>query len=207
MAAGFGAAVLVIGTVSTAPLAAQVQITPYFTGYYPVGKLAEATLQGVPFEAIQNQGLGFGANLGFMFTDVLGVELGGAYVFSGAFIRSCDASIAPFCLTTSPAQLKGSIMIGQLDLKFRPRGTNFFFVLGPGFALRAGDAWSHLASSDKFSFGGMVGLGVIARVAPRFALEIRAEAYGYSFNPDPTSFSSKFRPDVLLKVGVPIPSR
>jgi hypothetical protein len=115
--------------------------------------------------------------------------------------------------------LKGSVILGQLSLKFRPRGTNFFVVLGPALAYRSGKAWGTdwfaLSGSEKMGFGGMVGLGVIARVAPKLAVDVRVEAYGYSFDVDGaegipslgTNFSSKFRPDVVLKVGIPFPAR
>jgi hypothetical protein len=210
MAVGCGAALVVIGAMGVGPLSAQVSFTPFFASYYPVGKLGETTVSGVPIEAVQNQGLGFGANIGYMFSDVLGVELGGLYVFSGAYVRSCDASIAPFCLTTTPDSLKGSIIFGQLALRFRPRNSNFFVLIGPAVVNRGGDAWSGYTGSEKMAFGGVLGLGVIARVAPKFALEIEVEAYGYSFDPDgssSTTLEAKFRPDVVLKVGVPIPSR
>jgi hypothetical protein len=82
-------------------------------------------------------------------------------------------------------------------------------LLGPGLVYRGGDAWTGYTSSEKMSFGGVLGLGVIARVAPKFALEIQAEAHGYAFDADGsgTSFTNKFRPDILLKVGIPFPSR
>jgi hypothetical protein len=206
LSAGLGAVLLVIGVMSAAPLSAQVQVTPYFAGYYPVGNLGTSG----QIEAVQSQGMGGGASFGFMFSDRLGVQLAGTFLASDAFVRACNFDPTNFpnlCLTSE--NLKGWIMMGDLVLKFRPRNSNFFVLLGPGLVYRGGDAWTGYTSSEKMSFGGVLGLGVIARVAPKFALEIQAEAHGYAFDADGsgTSFTNKFRPDILLKVGIPFPSR
>jgi hypothetical protein len=206
LSAGLGALLLVIGAMGAAPLSAQVQVTPFFAAYYPVGNLGTAG----QIEAVQNNGMGGGASLGFMFSDRLGVQLAGTFVASDAFVRACNFDPTNFpglCLTSE--NLKGWIMMGDLVLKFRPRNSNFFLLLGPGIVYRGGTAWDGYTTSEKMSFGGVVGLGVIARVAPKFALEIQVEAHGYSFDPDgsSTDFSAKFRPDIVLKVGIPFPSR
>jgi hypothetical protein len=208
IASGFGVALVVMA--SAGPLSAQFQVTPYFAGYYPVGNLGTAG----QIEAVQDQGMGGGLSLGYMFSDRLGVQLAGTFLVSDAFVRACNFDPTNFpnlCLTSE--NLNGWIMLGDLVLKFRPANSNFFLLLGPGMVYRGGDAWTGYSGSEKMSFGGVIGLGVIARVAPKFALEIQAEAHGYSFDPDGsdssggTSFSAKFRPDLVLKVGIPFPSR
>jgi hypothetical protein len=206
MAAGIGAALAVIGAMSAGPVAAQVQVTPYFAGYYPVGNLGTSG----QIEAVQNQGMGGGLSFGYMFSDRMGVQLAGTFLASDAFIRACNFDPTNFpglCLTSE--NLKGWILMTDLVLKFRPRNSNFFLLLGPGIVYRGGDAWTGYSGSEKMSFGGVLGLGVIARVAPKFALEIQAEAHGYAFDPDASNpdFDNKFRPDIVLKVGIPFPSR
>jgi hypothetical protein len=207
LSAGFAATVLLLGAATASPLSAQIQVAPFFAGYYPVGNLGTSG----QIEAIQNQGLGGGLGLGYMFSDQMGVQLVGTYLFSDAFVRACNFDPTNFpglCLTSE--NLKGWIMMGDVVLKFRPPRSNFFLLVGPSLVYRGGDAWQGYTSSEKTSFGGVVGLGVIARVAPKFALEIEADVHGYSFDPDgstSTVFGKKFRPDLVVKVGVPIPAR
>ena len=212
ISAGVGATLLLLGVAAAAPVSAQVQVAPFFAGYYPVGNLGSTVIGGLPVEGVQNQGLGGGLSLGYMFSDQMGVQLAGTFLVSDAFIRTCglgqlDPAFAGTCLQTE--NLNGWIMMGDLVLKFRPPRSNFFLLVGPSLVYRGGDAWQGYTSSEKTSFGGVVGLGVIARVAPKFALEIQADIHGYAFDPDgsSTDFGKKFRPDLVVKVGVPIPAR
>ncbi len=183
----------------------QAQFIPFVAAYYSarqLGDVANPSLQGV--QALQNNAIAFGGGLSVMFSDVAGVEASVAYALSDARIQACTP--ADVC---AYADLNGTLILGSVAAKLRPRRSNFFAALGLGVTTRGGDIWQDLQGSEKLSLGGMLGIGVLSQVAPKFGLDVRVEAYVYSFDPDGsfTDFDSALATDFLIKIGIPIPSR
>lgn len=109
---------------------------------------------------------------------------------------------------------KSNVMIGSLRAVIKPRRSNLSIILGAIVVNHGGDFWDDDALDGKFtSFGGVVGLGLRANVTPRFALNIRAEANLYSFDPDKDDDASlgfypgKFQQDMVFSIGIPLGGR
>ncbi len=109
---------------------------------------------------------------------------------------------------------KSNVMVGSLRAVIKPRRSNLSVILGAIVVNHGGDFWDDDALDGKLtSFGGVVGLGVRANVTPRFALNIRAEANLYSFDPDKEDdtelgfYPGKFQQDLVFSIGIPLGGR
>lgn len=109
---------------------------------------------------------------------------------------------------------KSNVMIGSVRAVIKPRRSNLSLILGAIVVNHNGDFWDADGIDGKLtSFGGVVGLGVRANVTPRFALNIRAEANLYSFDPDKGDdteagfFPGKFQQDLVFSIGIPLGGR
>ena len=189
--------------VATPAVAQKVQFAPFVAAYYSLrelGDLVDPSLQGG--RALQNNATALGASVSFQLTDQLGVELASAYTFSDARVEACDAQ--GFC---TYADLDGMMILSSVAARLQPRRSNFIGTAGLAVISRGGEVWE--GTEGKTSFGGTVGAGVRAQVAPKFSLDFRASVYVYSFDPDgsDTSWEPALATDFLIRVGVPFPSR
>jgi hypothetical protein len=73
-----------------------------------------------------------------------------------------------------------------------------------------GDAWDFDSNTQLTNIGGVVGFGIRAAITPKLALNIGAEAFIYSFDPDESDdtangfFEQKMQSDLVISIGVPI---
>lgn len=190
-----------------APAAAQVHFTPFAGAYYSastLGSLQNPQLAGGEF--VQASGVLVGANLDLPVGTRFGIELAGSFALSNP----------RFQFPISAGGITGKVFvdqtgwIGHASLAGRIDATqtgNFFLFAGPGVSIRGGDAWDGLEGSDLLAIGGVAGLGVLARVAPGFTLDIRVETFVYSFDPDAagSDFDSAVNADIMVKLGLRLP--
>lgn len=190
-----------------APAAAQVHFTPFAGAYYSastLGSLQNPQLAGAEF--VQASGVLVGANLDLPVGSKFGIELAGSFALSDP--RFQITTVQSGIEVTSFADLPGWIAHASLAARLDATQTgNFFLFAGPGMSYRGGDAWEGGESSDLIAFGGVAGLGVLARVAPGFTLDVRVEAFVHSFDPDgsSTNFDSALNTDILVKLGLRLP--
>ncbi len=197
-----------------APAAAQVHFTPFAGAYYSassLGDLQDPSLAGA--EVIQTSGVVVGGMIDLPLSPSFGIEFGGSIGISDARFQITQTLSG----TQVTAFIDQSGWIAHTSITGRINATqtgNFFLFAGPGLSLRGGDAWTEdnaisqgLGSSDRIAFGGVVGLGVLARVAPGFTLDVRVETFVYTFDPDgdDPEFDSSANADILVKVGLRLP--
>ncbi len=200
---------IVMVAAATQSLAAQrrVQVTPFVAAYYSARELGkyvapDTSGTGVKGQVLQTSSPAIGVSVGMMLSDVLGMEVSGAYAFSNARVQACDPS--KFCLYQDQG---GTLMVTSLAGRYRPRRSNFEGLAGLSMVIRGGDIWS--GRSSNTSLGGMLGAGVVAQVTPKLALNVRGELHAYSFDPDESGsdWNSAMAMDFVFRVGVPLGGR
>lgn len=206
-------AVLLGSTVATPRAAgaqAKLEVTPFLGSFYALAKMCtdcNANNDGTNFEGRQLNAAAFGGRLSYWVSRTIGIEAAFGYSPS----RPEEREDSPSGFSTA-ASAKGSIMLANGRLLFRPARTNLHFILGGGIVTRGGDLWKLLKDNQGTkltSVGAVLGLGVRASVTPKFALNISAEGNFYSFDPtfgvgaDPSN-GTKLQADLLVSVGVPI---
>jgi hypothetical protein len=181
---------------------AQFQAIPFVAGYYNLAGLGSSS--DPDFQAEQDNSVALGLTLSVMFSDIFGAELSGAWSPSNPRLQLCD----PGTGVCAFAPFNGSLILADLVAKYSPRRSNVFGIAGLGLVKRGGEAWE--GTDGLTSFAGILGIGVVAQVAPKFALDVRAESFFYTFDPDGSDtdvFDSALAVDILVKIGVPIPTR
>jgi hypothetical protein len=203
------AALTILGLVAaagmTAPAHAQyvAELTPFFTSYYPLTKI-DFEGSTSDFYAKQKIAPGVGARLTFWFSNTVGFEAAGSYVFSSpAVFLPTDAGPATL-------DLAGTLITGTGRLVFRPSRTNLYLVAGGGIVSRGGDAWES-DESETLDFAGVLGIGARANVTPKFAINVLVEGTFYSLDPDGSPedpsfdfFTSSLQSDITVSIGIPI---
>ena len=183
---------------------AQITLTPYAGSFYGFGKLVNI-LNGT-LTAEQTNTAVFGARLSFPIGAVFSVEGAAAYANSDVLLRIPDDCVSnstggTFDCSTS---FTGSAILGSVRMLFRPRRSNLNFLAGVAVASHGGEAWKGLNGTTDF--GGVVGFGLRASITPKITINMTAECYLYSFDPDEGAnlFNSQMQEDVLFTVGIPI---
>lgn len=185
------------GVATTAHAQYVAEFTPFFTSYYAVGKLAEAS----SVKERQYAAPGGGARLTYWITSSVGIEAAGAFVWSGTQFTSSDPT------QTGGVSLPGTILTANGRLVFRPARTNLYLLVGGGMVKKGGDTWDFDFITNKTSIGGVVGFGARANVTPQFALNVTVEGNFYKSDPDGstgTAYDSKLQSDIYVSIGVPI---
>jgi hypothetical protein len=210
------AASLALPTASAAQL--RLQVTPYFTAYFPLRTFFEEEVQTprVTLRDKQSNAPGVGAKLTAWANPQFGIEADVNYTKSGVVeLRDPGDSLAYVFLNPY-----GNQIVATARLVFRPRRSNLVLGLGGGYMQRGGEAWdeSRYTAGVRFNKGNfttVASFGFFANVAPRFALLTSVEALLYSVEkidlsrvtiPNPYD-TKKFQADILLKVGVPFGGR
>lgn len=199
--------VAVVSGVFLVPVArAQVTLTPYVGSYYAASSIVP---KSSGFTVDQTNTATFGARLTLPIGPVMALE--GTFAFASSDI----AFVVPdACVDQSPTpnvwdcstNLKGSLILGSARVRFRPRRSNLYFLVGGAYAKHGGKAWDDPLTSDLSDIGAVVGFGLRASITPQVPLNIGAEAYIYSFDPDGsgTVFSAQTQSDLLFTIGIPI---
>ena len=195
---------LVVASGVAAPAHAQyvVELTPFFTSYYPLGEI-DFTGSSDDVYAKQKSSPGVGGRLTFWLSNTLGIEAAGAYLWSSPTVFINTPEYGPVS-----ADITGTIINTTGRLVFRPARTNLFLLGGAGMVIRGGDAWD---GADKASnFAGVVGFGARANVTPKFAMNIVVEGTFYSLDADGSDESGgvfwqpSFQSDIMVTIGIPI---
>lgn len=196
-ALALGAIALVPGAISAQQ---RIEITPFVASYYHLSHLASGTTNtGNDINIDQKNAFAFGGRLTLPIGGRLAIEGEFTYAMSG--LEAIEKNGIGPGLDGGLSQ-DGNIIYGSVRAVISPRRSNLFLLLGPAIVKRGGDAWKGVKSSDITDFGGVVGFGFRANVTPRFRVNFTAESYLYSF--DGGGSKSKFQPDLLVSLGVPI---
>ena len=203
---------LVLASAVVTPGAARAQakfeLTPFLGSFYPLAKMcSDCNNDGKNVRGQLLNSATFGGRLTYWFSPTLGFEANGAYTPSRVQVSAADTT--GFVLGVSA---KGSVLLMNGRLLYRPPRTNLHFIFGAGIVHRGGKVWTtaHDSSGTKItSPAGILGIGVRASVTPKFALNVSAEGNFYSFDPKlgpsgNTSNGTKLQADFVVAVGVPI---
>lgn len=204
--AAFGLAAGLGGASASSASAQQVEVTPFFTSYYAVAKLADVTGEnGSKLSERQANAPGIGARIGYALPGPLTLEGSVAYVWSGTRVDVDDQSGDPDAFNGSIG-LAGNLLYASGRLRFTPRRSNLYLLAGGGVVKRGGKTWDLDGEKQLTSPLGVVGAGVRAQVTPTFALDVSAEVNLYNTDPDRDGdiYKGKFQQDVLITVGVPL---
>jgi hypothetical protein len=191
---------------------AKFEVTPAAGSYYPLANVCtdcNNNNDGSNFVGKQLNSFAVGGSLSYWISNTLGV----AAFFGWAPSRVEESEQDTLGLGISAGtSIKGNIILANARLLFRPARTNLHFIVGGGIVKRGGDFWKFIKDNSNAKLtspAGILGVGVRASVTPKFALNVNAEGYFYSFDPkfgvgtDPSN-GSKLQTDLLVTVGVPI---
>jgi hypothetical protein len=199
------AALTVLGLVAaagmTAPAHAQyvAELTPFFTSYYPLGKIDFAGSSDDVY-AKQKSSPGVGGRLTFWLSNTLGIEAAGTYLWSSPTVFINTPEYGPVS-----ADITGTIINATGRVVFRPARTNMFLIAGGGMVMRGGDAWEEEEKTSNIA--GVVGFGARANITPKFAMNVVVEGTFYSLDPDGSDgdfWQSSMQSDIMVSIGIPI---
>lgn len=208
--------VALVASFAARPAAAQgITFTPFVGSFYSLGKYFDADIDlgnfggsgTANFTMEQTNTVAFGARLAFPIGATLSLEGEGTYSSSEVRFTGTDAAGPGVDLATN---LKGSVITGSLRGVLRPRRSNLNLIAGVAVVSHGGDAWDFDTNDKLTNIGGVVGFGLRANVTPKLALNITAEAFLYSFDPDESDdtqngfFKEKMQSDLIVSIGIPI---
>jgi hypothetical protein len=210
-----GAGVMLAGMTSRPAAAQGITFTPFVGSFYALGKYFDDDVDlsvfggtgTANFTVEQTNTVTFGARLSMPLGATFSIEGAGSYASSKVRLTGADFNGPGFDLATN---LTGSVITGSLRGVFRPRRSNLNLIGGIAMVHHGGDAWDFDANTELTNIGGVVGFGIKSQVTPRFALNITAEAFLYSFNPDESDdttqgfLKSKMQSDLIVSIGIPI---
>ena len=214
--AALTAGMALTAVVGPRPAVAQgITFTPFVGSLYTLSKYFDADIDlsnfggsgTANFTMEQTNTVAFGARLAMPIGATFSVEGAGSYSSSEVRFTGTDAAAPGVDLATN---LKGSVITGSLRGVYRPRRSNLNIIGGLAVIHHGGEAWDFDTNETLTNIGGVVGFGLRAQVTPRFALNITAEAFLYSFDPDESNdtqngfFESKMQSDLIVSIGIPI---
>ncbi|MDH5284562.1 MAG: porin family protein [Gemmatimonadota bacterium] len=182
--------------------AAQIEITPFVASFFPATSLATGSngfLTFNDFEFNQMNSFAFGGRITYPINT--GFKLEGEFTYATSGVEYIEDNAFGSGIDGGLNQ-DGNMMFASIRALFSPRRSNLYFLAGPAFISRGGDAWDGASSDDLKDWGGVAGIGINANVTPKFRINLTAEAYLYSA--DPVGTGSEFQADILVSVGVPI---
>jgi hypothetical protein len=212
----WSAAVALVAGLGARPVAAQgITFTPFVGSLYTFSKYFDSDIDlsnfggsgTANFTMEQTNTVAFGARLAFPIGATLSIEGAGSYSSSEVRFTGTDAAGPGVDLATN---LNGSVITGSLRGVYRPRRSNLNVIGGVAVVHHGGEAWDFDTNEKLTNVGGVVGFGLRAAVTPRLALNITAEAFLYSFDPDESNdtqngfFESKMQTDFIVSIGIPI---
>jgi hypothetical protein len=214
--AALTAGMALTGVVGARPAVAQgITFTPFVGSLYTLSKYFDADIDlsnfggsgTANFTMEQTNTVAFGARLAMPIGATFSIEGAGSYSSSEVRFTGTDAAGPGVDLATN---LKGSVITGSLRGVYRPRRSNLNIIGGLAVVHHGGEAWDFDTNETLTNIGGVIGFGLRAQVTPRFALNITAEAFLYSFDPDESNdtqngfFESKMQSDLIVSIGIPI---
>jgi len=197
-----------VATPGAARAQAKFELTPFVGSFYPLAKMcSDCNKDGSNVRGQLLSSAVLGGRFTYWFSPTMGLEANGAYTPSRIQVSAADTT--GFVLGASA---KGSVLLMNGRLLYRPARTNLHFIIGAGIVHRGGNVWktAHDSAGTKVtSPAGILGIGVRAAVTPKFALNVSAEGNFYSFDPmlGPSgnrSNGGKLQADFVVAVGVPI---
>lgn len=212
----FSAGLAAASLLAARPAQAQgLTFTPYVGSFYGISKYFDDDIDlsnfggtgTARFTMQQNNTAMFGARLSYPIGATLSVEGAIGYLSSEVRFTGKDAAAPGVDLATS---LKGNLVVGSLRGVFRPRRSNLNLIAGLAAVHLGGDAWDFPTNEKTTNIGGVVGFGLRAAVTPHLALNITAEGYIYSFDPDTSDdttngfFANKTQTNLVVSIGIPI---
>jgi len=210
------AGVALLAGVGPRPAAAQgITFTPFVGSLYTFSKYFDSDIDlgnfggsgTANFTMEQTNTVTFGARLAVPMGATFSVEGAGSYASSEVRFTGTDAAAPGVDLATN---LTGSVITGSLRGIYRPRRSNLNLIGGVAVVHHGGEAWDFDSNEKLTNIGGVVGFGIRAQVTPKFVLNITAEGYFYSFDPDESNdtqngfFESKMQTDLVVSIGIPI---
>jgi hypothetical protein len=186
----WSAAVALVAGLSSRPVAAQgITFTPFVGSLYTFSKYFDSDIDlsnfggtgTANFTMEQTNTVAFGARLAVPIGATLSIEGAGSYSSSEVRFTGTDAAAPGVDLATN---LNGSVITGSLRGVYRPRRSNLNVIGGVAVVHHGGEAWDFDSNEKLTNIGGVVGFGLRAAVTPKLALNITAEAFLYSFDPD-----------------------
>lgn len=182
------------------------EITPFVGSYYHITHISSGSsgpFAGNEFSFDQTNAITVGGRVTVPIGGRVAIQGEFSYVPSGVRFTEQDALGAGI---DGGLAADGYLLFGSIRAVVSPRRSNLYFLIGPGLVKRGGDdAWGGFDSGDLIDFGGVAGFGIRANVTPKFRLNLTAETYLYSLDPDGSGGNdSKFQADVLVTVGIPI---
>lgn len=210
------AGVALVAGLSSRPAAAQgITFTPFIGSLYTFGKYFDSDIDlsnfggsgTANFTMEQTNTVAFGARLAFPIGATLSIEGAGSYASSEVRFTGTDAAAPGVDLATN---LTGRVVTASLRGVYRPRRSNLNLIGGVAMVRHGGEAWAFDTNDKLTNIGGVFGFGLRANVTPKLALNITAEAFLYSFDPDESNdtangfFESKMQSDLIVSIGIPI---
>ena len=210
------AGIALVAGISARPAVAQgITFTPFVGSLYTLSKYFDADIDlsnfggsgTANFTMEQTNTVAFGARLSFPVGATFSVEGAGSYSSSEVRFTGTDAAAPGVDLATN---LNGSVVTGSLRGVYRPRRSNLNIIGGVAVVHHGGEAWDFDTNETLTNIGGVFGFGLRAQVTPKLALNITAEAFLYSFDPDESNdtqngfFESKMQSDLIVSIGIPI---
>lgn len=159
------------------------EFVPYGGAFVPTGELGTADIEGTIYEIKQKTSAAFGGRLVAWWSRVVGWEGNFAYALSDGELKTSAGQ--DFC-TTPGATCKADVWFASSRLLFRyaPREYRGWYVFaGAGVAVigHVGDLWEQADATTDL--GGVLGIGGVLDISPRFAVRIDAEDYLYKYAP------------------------
>ena len=210
------AGVALLAGLSSRPAGAQgITFTPFVGSFYSFSKYFDSDIDlsnfggsgTANFTMEQTNTVAFGARLAFPIGATLSLEGEGTYSSSEVRFTGTEAFAPGVDLSTN---LKGSVVTASLRGVYRPRRSNLNLIAGVAMVSHGGEAWDFDTNDKLTNIGGVLGFGLRTAVTPKFALNITAEAFLYSFDPDESNdtangfFDSKMQSDLIVSIGIPI---
>jgi hypothetical protein len=196
---------------SGAQAQSKIELTPVAGSYYPLTSMCtdcNNNNDGTDYRGVQLNSVAVGGALSYWVSRTIGVA---AFV-GWAPSRIQEDTLGGVLGIRDGISVKGTLLLANARLLFRPARTNLHFIVGGGIVKRGGEFWTFIKdnSGGKLtSPAGILGIGVRAAVTPKFALNVSAEGNFYSFDPhfgvgaDPSN-GTKLQADLMVTVGVPI---
>jgi hypothetical protein len=182
---------LAAASIAGAQAERRIVVTPYAGVFVPATRVAHirSDIGGIDhvIGIRQQSALALGANVSYWFSNLTGLELGGAWAFSDAQPTSGFSSVFPGALngTESARVLFASAKLMLNLIPFTERRALRFGV-GPAIISHGGSAYDSGANgkfSDLTDFGGAVSLCSRLPMTDFLSLRLRAESFIYSSKP------------------------
>lgn len=188
------AALLVLALPALAAAQVKLEVTPYFTSYFPTEYLKyedENVLER------HEAGPGLGTAVTWRFSNIWAVEGQATWIKSGIIFKNPAFTAYP--------PTDAHVILMNARVLFQPRRTNLFFSLGAGVARRGGAAFDVAGLTDKSDTELLAGMGIRTRVNPNWGFRLAVELHTFVTDIDEAGgyYERRRQNDVLVSIGVP----